>query len=151
MPTTAAVIGTAREYVDTRFHHQGRAKGKNGGLDCVGLVLCVAEDLGIKDVQGVEFKRGDYPDYSPQPVGRFVHEECRRRLVLKSVKDMKPGDVVTMRIPTDPCHAAIISEHGGVLYMIHAYQGTERCVEHVLSHQWRNRIVGVFSFPEVSD
>src|SRR6266478_5345302 len=123
MPTRAEVISTARQFVDTPFHHLGRSKGQQ--LDCVGLVLCVAEDLGLKDTSGVQFNRSDYPNYSPQPVGRFVHEECRRRLVLKSVTDLKPGHVMTMHIPTDPCHAAIISEQGGVLYMIHAYAGGE--------------------------
>lgn len=150
MPSRADVISKAREYVGTPFQHLARVNGR--GIDCVGLLLCVADDLGIKDTSGAPLLRGDYPDYSHQPVGTFVQDECRRRLTSKSISDLKPGDVVTLRVPTDPCHVAIISERGGHLYMVHAYSaGEQKCVEHVLSPQWRRRIVGVFSLPQVTE
>lgn len=151
MPTRAEVIVQARLYIDTPFIHQARVMGKKGGIDCVGLVLCVADDLGVADINGRPFKRFDYKDYSAQPVGKFVHEEMRRRMAIKPLRDLQAGDIVTMKIPTDPCHAAIITEQDGVLHVVHAYQGYEKCREHILNHQWRNRIVGVFSFPQVSE
>lgn len=143
------VIEHARSYVDTPFHAKGRVRGL--GIDCVGLILCVAEDLNLKDIIGAPLLRTDYTQYSDQPVGRFVQDRCRERLQLKSTSEMKPGDVVTMRIPIEPCHVGIISEHNGTLYLIHAYSGTKKCVEHILDAAWRRRIVCVFQFPELME
>jgi NlpC/P60 family putative phage cell wall peptidase len=143
------VVIRARSYVGSPFVHQGRQLGR--GIDCVGLVLCVAEDLGLRDSAGVPFLRGDYVSYSAQPVDRFVHEECIKRLTVKAPLDeLLAGDVLSMRVPHLPTHLAIIAIRSGVQYVIHAYNGNGKVVEHVLSEPWRRRIVGSFSFPEVA-
>lgn len=150
MPTRKQIVEKAREYVGTPFHHLGRAKGV--GIDCGGLFICVSHDLGVKNKSGAPITREDYKEYSRQPVGNLVNEYCQVLMHQKSIKDLKPGDVVSLKVPTEPCHVAIISEIDGYLAMIHAYDaGEHKCIEHVLSPQWRRRIVGVFSFPEVTD
>lgn len=145
------IVSKAREWIGTKFLHQGRVKGL--GVDCVGLPLCVAEELQLKDVHGTSFKSSDYTNYARQPIGGFVHKECVRRMKSKSVNDLKAGDVVTLKVPTEPCHVAIIAVRDGVLYMIHAYcDGTlNRVVEHILDAKWKRRIVGCFEFSEVED
>jgi hypothetical protein len=151
MPTRAEVVACARSYVGTKFVHQGRRLGQ--ALDCVGLILCVGEDLAFEDKNGVPLLRTDYPDYPAQPKGRFVHDECVKRLVRKSILDLKPGDVITLRLPTDPCHTAIIGEIPGQgLSMIHCYDGGRRkCIEHRLDEHWQRRIVGAFEFPGIEE
>ena len=151
MPTRAEVIVCARSYLATPFRHQGRMKGV--ALDCVGLILCVAEDLGLLDKVGVPLLRTDYHAYGPEPKGRFVHDTCVARLNRKSALDIRPGDVLTLRIPTDPCHTALVGEIPGQgLSMIHCYAGGKAVtIEHRLDENWHRRIVGVFSFPEVED
>ena len=151
MATRADIVRKAREYLGTPFQHQGRRKGQ--ALDCVGLILCVADDLGLADKENVLFQRMDYYDYGPQPIGRFVHEECVKRLNQKSVLDIKPGDALTLRIPTDPCHTAIVAEIPGQgLSMIHCYEGGQaKCIEHRIDERWHNRIVGAFEFPGTED
>ena len=47
MATRDRIIQTALDYLDTPYHHQGRVKGV--GVDCAGLVICVARDLGLSD------------------------------------------------------------------------------------------------------
>jgi len=121
------------------------------GVDCVGLVLCVAEDLQLKDLGGSQFHRGDYMGYNSQPIDVFVHAECQRRLVQKLLSAVQEGDIVSMRIPHLPTHVAFITLRGDGLYIVHAYSGgPERVVEHILNEPWRRRIVGAFSFPEVA-
>lgn len=150
MTTVADVQKTARLYVGTPFRHQGRIRDL--AIDCVGLVLCVGEDLGLVDSAGVPFLRADYPDYAAQPTSSFVLEELRRRATAKLPgAPIEPGDLLAIRIPSLPCHAAVVVDRGGQLYMIHAYDsGPKQCVEHILSAAWRNRAVGVFGFPGVT-
>jgi len=126
---------------------------KGRALDCVGLILCVAEDLGLMDTRGVPLLRTDYRAYSTEPKGRFVHDTCVARLKQKSILDIRPGDVLTLRIPTDPCHAAFVGEIPGQgLSMIHCYQGgSATTIEHRLDENWRRRIVGAFELPGVED
>lgn len=148
MPTREAIQAQARLYIDTPFIHQGRLRGR--GLDCVGLVLSVAEDLRINDKSGVPILLDDYRQYGPQPEGTLVLDCCRDRLIEKQIKDLKPGDVICTRIPDTPTHTAIIVERNNTLYMVHAYQGgAQKCVEHIMDFKWRRRIVAAFEFPGV--
>ena len=149
--TREQVVAKAREYIGTPFQHQGRVKGKKGGIDCVGLVMCVAEELGIVGADGQPMLRGDYFDYSAEPIDGYVHVGCKVRLVPGDMRDIRPGDIACMKIPTEPCHTAIISENGGALYVIHAYNGG-KClvVEHILDKAWLRRICGVFHFVGVA-
>ncbi len=122
------------------------------GLDCVGLPICVAEDLGIRDRSGVPILRTDHVDYSAEPGSRLVHDICIARLDQKpSGAELEDGDVLTMRVPTLPCHAGIVVFRGREPYIIHAYSaGPGKCVEHILNEAWCRRIIGKFSFPGVS-
>jgi NlpC/P60 family putative phage cell wall peptidase len=150
MVKTADIVACARQYVGTPFRHQGRIAGL--GIDCVGLVLCIGEDLGLVDREGIPFRRLDYPNYAAQPTDRFVLEELRRRALTQPIgREIEPGEITAIRIPHLPCHAAVAVDRAGVHYMIHAYDsGPRQCVEHILSQAWRNRVVGVFRFPGVT-
>ena len=136
------IVATTRTWLGTPFQHQGRIKGR--GVDCVGLPLCVMAELGVTDLLA------DYRNYPSQPTGRVVHEECQRRLIEKTMAEMLPGDLLTLRVPTVPCHTAIITDLNGGLGIIHAYNGgPRRVVEHILDAKWRRRIEGVFEFPGI--
>lgn len=152
MKTTAAdVVEQARKYVDTPFLDKGRRLGQ--GVDCVGLVLCVAEDLGIKDPFGIPILRADYTDYAKQPTDSFVHETCRKRLELQPIGTaFAPGQIVSMRIPVFPCHVGILALRGEHLYLIHAYDsppGKGKCSEIIFDQAWQRRVVGTFQFSGV--
>lgn len=149
MTTAADVVEQARKYVDTPFLDKGRRMGQ--GVDCVGLVLCVAEDLGIKDRDGVPLLRTDYTDYPRQPNDSFVHETCVKRLERQAPgSPFTPGSVVSLRVPTFPCHVGIIAEREDILYLIHAYDsGHRKCNEIIFDIGWMRRVVGIFKFSGV--
>ena len=132
--TGADVVTAARAWIDTPFRHQGRAKGK--GVDCAGLVIGVARDLGMEaeDVAG----------YSRQPFGDSLKRVIDAQMVRVSAAE--PGDVYLMRFDSDPQHLAIASDIG----IIHAYSSARRCVEHSLDDVWRKRIVAIYRFRELS-
>ena len=147
----ADIVACARTYVDTPFVHQGRMKGK--GIDCVGLVICVAAELGLQDKLGKVASIEDLPQqYSHMPQGNLTHDTMGQHLHRKGMDAMKPGDVVTCRFRGATSHAAILGSNEDGLTLIHAYSGeAERCVEHPLDEVWKRRIAGVFEFPEVED
>src|ERR1700680_1854413 len=142
MTTRADIVSKAREYMGTRFVHQGRVKGR--ALDCVGLPLMVAEDLGIVDRHGEPIRARDSVNYSPKPLDGFVHEECHGRLLEKPVSSMCEGDVVTVKNPTIACHVAIVARINDYLSVIHAHRGIGRVTEHILTAELRDKILGCF-------
>ena len=149
MTTRADIVACARTYVGTPFGHQGRQKGML--LDCVGLPLMVAGELGLKDRFENLIHGGLYTKYTAQPLGNFVKDTAARHLVRKPIDQIAPGDVLALRVVSAACHVGMVGDSPEGLTLIHAQNGAgEKCVEHLLDDQWRSRIAGVFSFPEVN-
>ena len=150
MVTRQQIVTEARKWIGTQFRHQGRRRGQ--GVDCVGLALCIGEDLGLHDVAGSPLLRTDYQRYGSQPTTSIVHDECCARLVRKELKNatIQPGDVLTLRVPILACHVAIVTNLAkGELGIVHAYAGSKKVVEHTLSEKWLHRIEGFFTFPGI--
>ena len=150
------IFTKAREYVGTPFHQQGRVKGL--GMDCVGIMLCVGEDLGLRYKDGRPIRRFDYMNYGLYPVLDEMQREMKKIFTEKPLAEISPGDILTMRAPFLVHHIAIVSELQGGLGIIHAYgsenvsrNGRGRVSEHPLSQLWKSRIASVFSYSAVDD
>lgn len=151
MPVSRAqIVACARTYLETPFGDKGRVRGKS--LDCVGLPLMVAEELGLVDNDGERLHGRSYISYSSQPTGTIVLDLCIKHLVRKGLSKIQPGDVLVMVVPTTPCHVGIYSGIvDGVPHLIHAYSGgPDKCVEQPIDVRWKRRIVAAFEFPGVS-
>jgi len=142
-------VAKAREYVGTPFHQQGRVKGR--GLDCIGIVLCVGEDLGLQYRDGRPIQRFDYMNYALFPVLDQMQAEAEKNFVKKDLLTMKPGDILTMRAPHMVHHMAIVSELQHGLGIIHAYGAVGKVTEHLLDARWTGRVAGVFTYSGVDD
>ena len=68
MSTHADAVRVARTYIGTPFHHMGRLPGV--GLDCAGLLVCVARELKLV---APDF---DTPAYAPTPDGTSMLKWC---------------------------------------------------------------------------
>jgi hypothetical protein len=149
MITRDQIVAAARGYLGTPFQDKGRRKGQ--GMDCVGLILCVCHDLGLDDRHGAPVTANLYHDYSGQPAGMFVQQSVAKHLVAKAVPAMQPGDVVTLALPSAPCHVAFVGARGTQLTLIHAYSGGgAKVMENDITPQWKRRIKGCFSIPGVT-
>lgn len=151
----ADVVRRARHYLGTRYKHQGRSESV---IDCIGIAICVAEELGLRDKEGNLFHRGMYASYPRIPLGEELQEACKKHLVVKSLETpanldgLSFGDILTMRVPTVITHLAIVSDVNGQKGIIHSYNGVRRkVIEHRIDVRWMRRIAGVFSFPGVTD
>lgn len=122
MTTRAQVAEQARDWIGTPFAHQHRARGV--GVDCVGLVIGVARELGLVpacfDVTG----------YPTTPDGATLPAQCAAVMQPITREEMGEGDVVLVAWQGGPPqHLGIVCtyRHGG-LAMIHAENRAHRCV-----------------------
>jgi NlpC/P60 family putative phage cell wall peptidase len=124
------VVAEARRWLGTPWRHQARLRAV--GVDCGGLVVCVA--------QALELPVQDHPPgYARLPDGvslrACVERQCMR------IAASEPGAVLLMRWAAQPQHLAIVSTLPEGFGMIHAWAGIRRVVEHGLTAEWRDRIV----------
>jgi hypothetical protein len=77
-----------RSWLGSKYHHQGRLKKSAagaGGVDCIGLIIGVIDELGLQDGNGTRLSAHDEFNYS-------MHQE-RGRQVVRAV------DQVTINLP----------------------------------------------------
>ena len=131
----AAVVAEARRWLGTRYRHQGRVRGV--GVDCLGLLICVARELGVV---AADF---DINGYSRQPDGDTFQRGCEHYMQAITRAEALPGDVVSIAFGGHPMHAAILGDyaHGG-LSLIHALANARKCVEHRFDDVWQSRVAG---------
>lgn len=111
MATREDVVRTARSMIGTRWRHQGRTPGKQ--LDCVGLVVKVAHQLGLSDYDFTGYTRESHWN-------EFVHHFAQNMDEVKPRRPYKPADVLIFRQGRYPCHCGIASMLNGKLSLIHA-------------------------------
>lgn len=121
MTTRADVVAEARTWLGTKWIHQHRAKGQ--GVDCAGLIICVARDLGLLPA---DF---DINGYSRMPDGTLL-AVCDQHMDRIDRSAMQPGDVLVVAIESDPQHMGIVGDyrHGG-LSLIHAASKVGKVIE----------------------
>ncbi len=140
MEVRKAIVRKARECLGTRYHHQGRVRGV--GMDCVGLIVYVAKELGLFDYD-------DRANYSRIARGGVLCQEMARFMPKwVSPEDAKIGDVLVFWISDRtrrPQHMGIKTDYG----LIHTYSDVGRVVEHVLDERWTRRIVRAHRYPGV--
>lgn len=145
MTGRADVVRVARSYMGTPHHHRGRVPGM--ALDCAGLVVCVARDLGLV---AADF---DVPEYRPQPDGRTLLEWCERYMTRAPREHMLPGDVLVVKSDAHPQHMGILGDyrHGG-FSIIHAANNADppRVIETRLVFTPRLRYVASFVLPGIA-
>jgi hypothetical protein len=139
------VLLQARSWVGTKFHHQGRSKKtqtQDGAVDCIGLIVGVAKELGLKNRNNELISKYDVTDYSKLGIGNRLINTLEEHFDL--VKDIQVSDVLLFSIMGQPQHVGIVAEKDNRFTLIHSYQGNNQVVEHDLSDKWKNRIIGIY-------
>ena len=133
--TPTDVYLAARELVGTPYLHQGRRK--NIGIDCIGIPIWTLRRLGLGDF--------DVSDYAPSPDGTLLSriEKVSEPVILQ------PGVLLVFRIRSVPQHCGIVSEYMNGLGLIHAWDIAGKVVEHRLTKDWLDKVVGCYGLPGV--
>jgi cell wall-associated NlpC family hydrolase len=135
----ADIVAAAATYEGTPWLHQGRSRL---GLDCVGLLVAVARDLGVP----ISY----CPTHGRLPQGEALLHEIDR-YTMPSVGDL--GSIMVLWVSPrtrSPQHVAIDAGDG---WMIHAAgnRSIMRVVRQRIDDRWRMRLVCRRDFPGVTD
>jgi len=145
-----------RTYKGVRFLHQGRTRA---GVDCVGLLACAANDLGVPNIVHANLR-----DYQRAPDSDMFRQEIARLLTplpynrLQPIrKQLLPGDVIAFWVDKRglPRHVAVytgLNENGRDM-IIHAYAKVQKCVveQELDIGFWSPRIDSVWRLPSLED
>lgn len=146
-----SIIEAARRYEGARFRHQGR--DPRTGVDCVGLAVVIARDLGIDCVDSVTYARCP----NPRNLLRVLSKSCDRisraggdALALDGDSSAfgvaRAGDLLIFspRRPNLPRHLAVFTGSD----MVHAVEGNgiDRVVEVPISQNWRECLHSTWRF-----
>lgn len=149
-------VNEARKWLGTPFHHQGRKRGDGirepkGGVDCLGLLIGAADGAGVRVRDGkgrsVAVSTLDRRDYGRLPDGDALREALAQVMREVPLEEAGEGEVLLLRFDGNPQHLAIVTEHGGVLGIIHAYAPARKVVEHAFDGSWRKAVSACFRLP----
>jgi cell wall-associated NlpC family hydrolase len=142
MVSRAEVIAAARTWIGTPFHHQARQKGV--GVDCVGLTIGVALELGLVDEDTVK----TLPiDYKPHPDPKLMRQLLCDNM--NAVWPPQPGDWIYISMPNNlPTHVALVTGKGSI---IHADSHCKQVAEHPFPDSFLRIARGAFAYRGVSD
>jgi NlpC/P60 family putative phage cell wall peptidase len=140
------IVAQARTWLGTPFHHQARLKGK--GCDCLGLIVGVVDELGLKDRNGMKLAEYDEVTYSKEPDGAYLIQKLTGLLDEVPAAEARAGDLALFRIRENPQHLAILTDYEGGLGMIHSFAPSRRVVEHRLDDEWKSKIIKVFRWQQ---
>lgn len=143
-----AVVAAARRYVGVRFRHQGRSE--QIGLDCLGLLMLVARDLGLHSRSKERPLLGtlDRNDYSLLPDGGCLKAMLDEHLTPLRVTELAEGDVLLLTLDGNPQHLAIASTLAdGRSGIIHAYRQAGKVVEHQFASPWTDSVAAAYRLP----
>ncbi|MFK0682968.1 NlpC/P60 family protein [Ochrobactrum sp. BD67] len=141
MTIAEEVLSEAERWIGTPYRHGASTLGVS--CDCLGLVRGVWRSL-----YGCEPEApGVYaPDWAEVSTGDPMLEAASRHMIRRDSSVPMPGDLVVFR-----WRAGVAAKHLGIMAQdnrfIHAYQG-HSVMASALVPQWRNRIAGIFIFPE---
>lgn len=131
------IVAAARTYIGVPFLHQGRSRL---GVDCRGLVSCIAYDLGIADVR--------IDDYDRQPDERRFRTEVRRHLDSIQFAELRPGDMLTFWFGGER-HFGVVSAIEP-LTIVHADEGVGRVIETPVDQAMLLRVRGCWRYRGVA-
>ena len=136
MPSGTHVYFKARELINTPYQHQGRKKGV--GIDCIGVPIWVAEELGLGN-----FDKIDYPRVPDGTMEKLIAQNCTQEL-------LQPGVLLVFRISVEAQHCGIVSNYMGGQGLIHAWDVAKKVVEHKLTKDWVKKVVGCYGLPGIN-
>ena len=146
MTISQDIVTHARGWIGTPFHHQARLK--KVGCDCLGLVVGVVDELGLKDSTGTLLASYDEVTYSREPDGAYLMQKLVGLLEEIPIAEKRAGDLGLFNVRDNPQHVAIFTNYEGSIGMIHCYAQARRVVEHRLDDDWATRLVKVFRWQQ---
>lgn len=116
------IVETARSFVGTRYHHEGKIKGV--GVDCATLIAMTFEEAGVRPLIDIKAYSQQWHLHSEDP----LYEKAIEANGGKLVDTPQIGDLALYYQGKQFAHGAIVSQIEP-LTLIHAYAPARRVVE----------------------
>ncbi|MDB2414178.1 C40 family peptidase [Rickettsiales bacterium] len=148
--TSEQIVAQARTWLGTHYHHQGRLKKSTrgpGGVDCIGLIMGLIDELGIQDGEGNSLVAADETNYSMYPEqGRLV-KSIQQHLREVPIEKMAVGDILLFKTFKDPQHVGLLTQYpGGGPGLIHCNSSAGMVVEQPFSMAWVKMLTHAYRF-----
>lgn len=140
MTTRSDIVNAARSYMGVPWTHIGRSRK---GIDCVGLLVKVCEDLGIP--------YQDIRTYTRGPQVEVFLNAIRSQTGAASIGYIRPGQIAIFKQHIYPMHVGIIGLQFGRPTVIHAAARNRRVIEESLSGELQRELIEVREFPGVEN
>jgi cell wall-associated NlpC family hydrolase len=129
------LAAAAMSMVGTPFHAQGRVPGV--GLDCIGLVACVA--------RACDIPHEDKAAYPLRPNGEL--QPALDAQLVRVDGEPQAGDVLLMAFEKQPPHH--VAMFVGNQQFVHAYVTARKTALQSYTEFWRQKVVAIYRFPGV--
>jgi cell wall-associated NlpC family hydrolase len=133
--TSAAIVAEARAWLGVPWRHQGRSRS---GIDCVGLVVRVAQALLLSDY--------DSAGYGRRAQGQGFVEHFRSNMDGVAIPEAGPGDVLVFADRAYPCHCGFLTQRLGQPHLLHAHALRRQVIEEPYAGEWPFKIKFAFRF-----
>jgi cell wall-associated NlpC family hydrolase len=147
--TPEMVVAAARSYRGVPYANAGRSR--QFGMSCTGYIIAVALDLGLLDEQK-DMALIRKADSSVRPNANDLSEMFAQHMVkLKSWREARVGDVVSMAYARAPRHCGIVTDwHKTAGYKV-AHAVEEGITEHWFDQVWKRRLRDAYRLKELAD
>jgi cell wall-associated NlpC family hydrolase len=144
------IVAQAKTWLGTHYHHQGRLKkserGK-GGVDCIGLIIGLIDELGIQDGDGNSLVSADETNYSMYPEQGRLIRSIQKHLREVPIEKMAVGDILLFKTFRDPQHVGLLTQYpSGGPGLIHCNSSAGMVVEQPFSMAWVKMLTHVYRF-----
>lgn len=137
--TREDIVRVARSYLGTRFKIRGRTR--HGGIDCVGLLWLIAQEIGDNAPDDLGYT--EFPD-SDQ-----FKAHLRACTAPGSLQNLRNGSIGVFRQAALPMHCGLITIDRGVAQVVNANLRRRMVVEQPWA-AWASLLVEVREFRGVS-
>ena len=134
MTTGIDVYLKARELLGTPYIDSGRKK--DVGIDCIGVPIWVAKQLGLGDFNKFNFNKTNY-----KQIVDAIATVCDER-------SLQSGALLVFD-KRSTFHCGIVSTYKEKFGLIHAWEITKGVCEHYLTKDWLACAVGCYGLPGV--
>lgn len=133
--TPETIVAEARNWLGVPWRHQGRTRA---GIDCVGLVVCVAHALHLSDY--------DSTGYGRRAQGQGFVEHFRSNMDGIAISEAGAGDVLVFADQAYPCHCGFLTERLDQPHLLHAHATRRQVIEEPYAGEWPAKIKFAFRF-----
>jgi cell wall-associated NlpC family hydrolase len=130
------MINIAKDWINTPFVVGGYTKY---GCDCIGLIIGVLNQSGLKIKPDEYFEMGNYNHLNLDKVVDIVEKYC----IKISHDSVEIGDIIMFSSYKNTAHFAIVSNLSP-FSIIHAHQNVGKVVETISDNIWQTQILYCF-------